>query len=219
MSQVSPMGALLRGMCAGALGSAAQSAFFKLTAPLAPKSPPGAFDPPEAAQKNENQTETVARRLVEKLAQRGPLDAGQKQRAGKLVHYGFGAMWGGLYGLARESAPVLDTPLGVAAFSAGVWALGDNALLELFKIAGPPNRYPPKVHAFALAGHLAYGAGLWAGYQALRPRSLAAVAAGLWALNTRRKLRRYVPRPMRPAAKTAIDGFARLSMQRPFAQA
>lgn len=220
MAKITPLGALVRGMFAGALGSAAQSAFFKLAAPLTPESPRDAFEPLEPAQNNESQTETVARRLVEKFAQRGPLEAEEKARAAKLVHYGFGAMWGGLYGLSRESAPgFVDTPLGVAAFSTGVWALGDNALLALFRIAAPPQRYPAKVHAFALAAHLAYGGAVWAGYELMRPRSIAALAATAFALRKKFAVRRHVPRALRPAAVRAIDVFAWAEKHRPMALA
>lgn len=220
MAEITPLGALVRGFFAGALGSAAQSGFFKLAAPLTPESPRDVFHPPEQAQNNESQTETVARRLVEKFAQRGPLDAEQKERAATLVHLGFGAMWGGLYGLARESAPgLVDTPLGVAAFSAGVWALGDNALLALVRIAAPPQQYPVKVHAFALAAHLAYGAAVWAGYELMRPRSLAALAATAFALRKRLAIRRHLPRALRPAAVRAIDVFAWAEKHRPLALA
>jgi hypothetical protein len=160
MRRKTPFGALIEGIIAGAVGAGVQSLFFRATADLAPAPPKGAFDPPEAEQANENALETVARRLVEDLAQRGPLDEKDKARIGNGIHYGFGAAWGGLYGLLRASYPRLWRPSGVAAFSIGVWLLGDNVILPLFNVAAWPHRYPLRSHAYAVAAHLAYGAGV-----------------------------------------------------------
>src|SRR5262249_48323085 len=97
-----PLGAVLRGLWAGAAGALAQNLFFLATRRIAPQTPRDVFQPPEEIQKQEPATETVARRVVEGLAAR-PLSAARKQLGGSLVHHGFGAAWGGLYGLARES--------------------------------------------------------------------------------------------------------------------
>jgi hypothetical protein len=162
MRRKSPVRALLEGVVAGVVGAGVQSLFFRATARIAPKPPKGLFTPPEPQQASENALETVARRLVEGVAQRGPLDERGKARAGELVHYGFGAAWGGLYGLVRASYPRAWSPPGVAGFSLAVWMLGDNLMLPAFKLAAPPQRYPIDTHAYAIAAHLAYGAGVGA---------------------------------------------------------
>lgn len=155
-----PIRSLLEGAIAGAVGSAVQNLFFKAAAPITPKPPADAFEPPEPQQRQETPLGTVARRLVEDLAQRGPLDEEAKNRVANAVHYGFGAAWGGLYGLVRDSAPSLWSLRGVAGFSLGVWMLSDNVLLPAFKLSAWPQRYPLRSHAFAAAAHLAYGAGV-----------------------------------------------------------
>lgn len=160
MRRKTPIRALVEGIIAGAVGAGVQSLFFRATSSVAPPTPKDAFDPPELEQAHENALETVGRRLVEDLAQRGPLDEQDKARIGNIVHYGFGAAWGGLYGLLRASYPRLWRPSGVAAFSLGVWLLGDNTILPLFKVAAWPHRYPLRTHAYAIAAHLAYGAGV-----------------------------------------------------------
>ena len=159
MRRKTPVRALLEGIVAGAIGAGVQSLFFRATAKIAPKPPKDAFRAPEPEQANENALETTARRLVEDLAQRGPLDETQKARLGEAVHYGFGAGWGGLYGLVRASYPRAWSAGGVGAFSLAVWMLGDNVLLPAFRLAGLPHRYPVRSHAYAAAAHLAYGAG------------------------------------------------------------
>ena len=159
MRRKTPVRALLEGIVAGAIGAGVQSLFFRATAKIAPKPPKGAFRAPEPEQANESALETMARRLVEDLAQRGPLDATRKARLGEAVHYGFGAGWGGLYGLVRASYPRAWSVAGVGAFSFAVWMLGDNLMLPAFRLSAPPHRYPLKSHGYAWAAHLAYGAG------------------------------------------------------------
>src|SRR5437879_660088 len=123
MRRKTPIAAVVEGIIAGAVGAGVQSLFFRATASVAPPPAKGSFDPPEAVQANESALETVGRRLVEGLAQRGPLDERDKARIGNVIHYGFGAAWGGLYGLLRASYPRLWRPSGVAAFSLAVWLL------------------------------------------------------------------------------------------------
>ena len=219
MSLVTPMGALLRGLAAGAAGSAVQSGFFKLAAPITPANAKGVFVPPEDEQKGEMTTETVARRGFEQFAQGSALSKQAKARGGQLVHFGFGAGWGGLYGLARESLPALSGPLGVIAFSTAVWMVSDNAILPAFKLAAPATAYPIKTHAFALGAHIAYGLGVWAAYEALRPQTWTTAAAALWALGKSRSIGKVLPRQARPAARSILGSIARVYAQAPRARA
>src|SRR4051812_28636150 len=80
MRRKTPIAALVEGIIAGAVGAGVQSLFFRATASVAPPAPKGSFDPPETVQANETALETVARRFVEDLAQRGPLDEQGKAR-------------------------------------------------------------------------------------------------------------------------------------------
>jgi len=162
------MGALWRGIAAGAVGSGIQNLYFKgiAGAGAMPEWPKGVFEPPEERQKSELSTVTVARRFTEGLAQRR-LPEQRHPLAGQLVHYSFGAGWGGLYGLALESLPAAaGGPVGALAFGTMVWAVGDNTILPLFRLSAWPHKYPPQVHAFALGAHLAYGLGTWGGVEA-----------------------------------------------------
>jgi hypothetical protein len=185
MRKRSPVVALAEGLLAGALGAAVQSLFFASTQKLAPRPPKDAFVPPDPVQRDERETETVARRAVEDLAGRGPLSPDAKQLGGQVVHYAFGAGWGGLYGLARATWPQLASPLGVGAFSLAVWAVGDNVIVPLFRLGAWPQKYPPRTHAYAIAAHLAYGAGV-AGAFALVERAPWLAAAALTAIARRR---------------------------------
>jgi hypothetical protein len=166
---LSPFRALFSGIVAGVAGSIAQNAFFALTKSLEPEPDAEAFTPPEPEQKNEAATQTVARRTVEELMQRGPLD--DKERAGQIVHFAFGSAWGGIYGLVRGAQARRGGPLGAALFSALVWAVSDDFILPAFKLSAWPRAYPMKTHAYALAAHGVYGASVWATFEALRPRT------------------------------------------------
>ena len=156
---VPPLVLLGEGLLAGIAGTAAMTAaqtrlIPKLPLPQGPepRKKPRWPDEPEA--KDEPATETTARRIVEGLARR-PLTPAQKKRAGNLVHFAFGAAWGGVLALARQRPRLRDGLL----FGTVVWMLSDNGLLPLLRIASVPTRYPLGVHAKALFAHLVYGVG------------------------------------------------------------
>jgi hypothetical protein len=209
----SPLGALARGLVAGALGAGVQSLFFLATKRWMPK--PSEVAPelskPEPEARGETNLETVARRAGEGLMQRGPLDTGTKSAAGRAVHYAFGAAWGGLYGLARESRRV--SPIG---FGAIVWMASDNFLLPLFRVSGWPKHYSLKEHHYALQAHFVYGLGTAAAYALLRdvgpmPLGTLPAVAGLqlwaWLLRTppARVLRKAKPWPRRVLQGTLLQ--------------
>lgn len=212
------MGALLRGLAAGAAGAAVQSLFFVATKKLAPSSPEGIFQPPEHEQKSETATQTVARRFTEDFLQRGPLSPEQKSTHAQLVHYGFGAAWGGLYGLARETWPIARGPLASIGMGTIVWAIGDNLVLPAFKLAAWPQHYPAKVHGYAFFAHVAYGLGTWAAYELARPRSIAFAGAALWAIRKDFRYAERLPRSLRPAARSLIGAIARSKAASPEAR-
>lgn len=213
-----PLGALVRGLVAGALGSAAQDLFFKATAKLAPATPKGAFAPPEREQRDENATETVARRFVELLMQR-PLSAEGKAKGATIVHYAFGAGFGGVYGLLRETVPAMRRPAGVLGYSVGAWIAGDDLVLPLFRLAAWPGAYPLKTHAYAVAAHLVFGAAVATAYEAMRPRSLATAAAALWALRTNAAWALRLPAAARPVARAVISSAAKVRARMPLSVA
>lgn len=159
----SPIGALWRGLLAGAAGAAAQSLFFRLKPAPEPTKVPPELGKPERQARGETGLETVARRAVEGLAQRGPIGPASKARLGAAIHYLFGAAWGGLYGLVRESVFV-PPPL----FGAAVWMASDNVLLPALRLAAWPQHYRSDEHRHALQAHLVYGAATAGAYAALR---------------------------------------------------
>lgn len=84
------------------------------------------------------------------------LEAGEKKWAGPAVHYAFGALVGGVYGVAAESAPVTSIGYGTA-YGSAVWLLADEIAVPAAGLSGPPAETTPKMHVKAWASHLVYG--------------------------------------------------------------
>ncbi len=171
----SPLGALCKGLLAGVVGAWAQDQFFRATKKWtpAPSAVPPSEGRPEFAARHETPLETVARRLIEDLMKRGPLDEAGKKRVARAVHYAFGAGWGGLYALSRETAPRLPASV----FGAAVWMLSDNLLLPAFRVALWPSQYRAAEHHYALQAHLAYGLATAGAYAVLRDLGVSPLAA------------------------------------------
>lgn len=206
MKRMSPLGALTQGLVAGLFGALAQEVFFALTKRVAPEPATEVFEPPEAAQYQETTTQTIARRVVEALAQRGPLQ--HEAAAGELVHYAFGGAWGGAYGIAAGTLPSLVSLRAGALFGLGVWAVSDNVILPLFRLSAWPQDYPVKTHAYAICAHAVYGAATAASFAALsryRPAIMATLGAAL--------LARRLPKPVRPAARRLAARGLRASLR------
>ena len=139
-----PLRGLAAGIAAGLVASLAMNLFQKAWAAALPM--PGAGDDPA--------TVKAAQRLSR--ATTGEFFAKEdKEAAGDAVHYAFGALLGGAYGLLAEYRPEVTTGYGsvFGAASAGFDELGVPAL----GLSGPPTDFAPTTHAYALASHLVFG--------------------------------------------------------------
>jgi uncharacterized membrane protein YagU involved in acid resistance len=205
MSRCSPLGAFCGGLVAGFVGSLAQNLFFAWTRKLAPEPCAQAFAPVEPEQRTEMATQTVARRVTEQLAQRGPIE--HPAGAAQAVHLAFGSAWGGAYGLAAGTLPNLGTLKGGLGFGMVVWLISDDFLLPAFRLSAWPHHYPVKTHLYAIAAHAVYGAAVAATFAALGRAAMPATAAlgSLW-------LTRRVPRLVRPTARRVVDRSIRIGL-------
>lgn len=200
MARRSPLGAFCAGLAAGFAGALAQNLFFACTKNIAPAPAPGAFAPAEPEQAAELPTQTVARRVVEQVVRRGPLQ--RKNAAGQVVHLAFGAAWGAAYGLVAGSWPRPASAADGAKFGLLVWAASDNLLLPAVRLSAWPHHYPAKTHAYAIAAHAVYGVVVAGTFWGLGRVSMPATAAlgSYW-------LTRRVPRLLRrPARRLAYRG-------------
>jgi hypothetical protein len=103
-------------------------------------------------------SEYVARRIPGVTSRR------RQRLVGSLIHFGFGAAAGATYAAALTTAPppvarVLRSGRGLT-YGVLVWLLADEIGVPLTGIAPAPHRTPLRLHAYALAGHLAYGLAL-----------------------------------------------------------
>ena len=80
----------------------------------------------------------------------------ERQQAGPLFHYAFGAIVGALYGAAAERQPQMTAGAG-APFGATVWITADEIGLPAFGLARHPATYPLSRHAAAFGTHIVYG--------------------------------------------------------------
>lgn len=90
------------------------------------------------------------------IAGREP-DTETRRRLGSGAHYAFGAAVGLAYGLLGARVPSLRAGYGTA-YGTLVWAIADEGVMPALGLSRGPRRLPPGVHAYALLGHLVYGA-------------------------------------------------------------
>lgn len=81
----------------------------------------------------------------------------RKPAAGVAVHYVFGALVGGAYGVVAELAPATSKIAGLP-FGTAVWLGADELALPLLKLASGAAEAPPSSHVLGVTSHLVYGA-------------------------------------------------------------
>lgn len=81
----------------------------------------------------------------------------EQEQAGPVVHYGFGALMGGIYGGLAEIAPATRTGFGTA-FGGALFAGADLAAVPALHLSAPLSETTPRALANPLAAHLVYGA-------------------------------------------------------------
>jgi putative membrane protein len=84
------------------------------------------------------------------------LDAQQKKKAGLAIHYVFGTLMGGMYGVLREKAP-RNGMAAAASYGVGLFIIADEIAVPTAGLSRVPKDYPLSTHAYGLASHLVYG--------------------------------------------------------------
>ena len=163
-----PLGALARGLAAGVVGTVAMTGWQELASRL--RSSNGSSSESSAPQSEREAWEQapapaqVGKRIVE-----GVFGASvSAERIGLLttvMHWGYGAGWGGVYGLVQSTRGRRRLRDGLV-FGTTVWAMSYAELVPM-GIYDPPWTYPPQELALDLSYHLAYGAGLASAYRVL----------------------------------------------------
>lgn len=85
---------------------------------------------------------------------------------GTLAHYGFGISAGVGYALVSARLPAIRAGFGTL-YGLCVWAIADETIMPALGLSRGPGTLTPDVHAYAIGGHLAFGAALEGTYRAL----------------------------------------------------
>jgi len=76
------------------------------------------------------------------------------------IHWGYGVLWGGLFGALRNRVPVIGSAAGLT-YGTGLWLIGDELMMPILKLSPPSTDFPWQNHARAFTNHAAYGTTLW----------------------------------------------------------
>lgn len=88
-----------------------------------------------------------------------PVPPRMQGAAGAVVHYGFGAFLGGLYGALATARPRVRTGFGTA-YAASVALVADEAMVPALGLSPPPQDTPASTHAYGMISHLVFGIAL-----------------------------------------------------------
>jgi hypothetical protein len=111
----------------------------------------------EEAARDEDSTEKVARRIA--VAAGRDLQAENKKKAGRAVHYAFGTLMGAIYGVTAELAPEVTTGGGTA-YGTLLFLAAHEVAVPAFQLSPPPAETPTTDHLQHWAAHVVYGGSL-----------------------------------------------------------
>jgi hypothetical protein len=162
-----PLGAIGRGLLAGAVGTAAMTAWQELASKLrgsGDEAGEGSAEGPKDPWEDAPAPAKVAKRVAEGVFGKRipPEDVGLVSEA---MHWGYGTGWGALYGVLAGTVG-RSTPRAGLAFGAAVWA-SSYAQLVPMGLYEPPWKYPPMVLGLDLSYHLVYGTAVATAYRLL----------------------------------------------------
>jgi hypothetical protein len=121
-----------------------------------PDDPAGMDLPQDGELAEEPSTVKVASAVAEPILERALTDE-EKPVSGELVHYGFGAFNGALYGALAEVPLLPIRAFNGMFFGAALWVVADEVMLWKLGVAKKPTEFPSATHIYALASHLVYG--------------------------------------------------------------
>jgi hypothetical protein len=153
---------VLAGMIGGLAGALAMNEFQAVSQGVSKAWKRSAHQPEKAQSQGDSQEDDATMKTADRLAMlftHRPLTKEQKQKAGPVVHYVYGALMGAAYGAMAEMSPLATKGIGTA-YGTAVWLGGDEIGVPALGLSKPPTEYPLSVHANSLASHIVYGASL-----------------------------------------------------------
>lgn len=106
--------------------------------------------------RNESSTDTLGRIFYTRLSGQEPGPELQNALS-YLVHWGYGLLQGGVYGVTRAEAGFPDL-FGGLRFGTRLWFFGDEIFVAALGLQPGPTAVPPAQHANRLGAHWFYGA-------------------------------------------------------------
>ncbi|MFB3812872.1 MAG: DUF1440 domain-containing protein [Terriglobales bacterium] len=161
--------AIVSGLAAGAIATVVMTQYQTRSQQLIKKlqkRQPGQQQQEQQGGQQQNPTVMVANRISKAIAGR-EISKEKQELAGLAVHYGFGALMGGLYGLLNHVLPAASAGRGLA-YGTALWASADEIALPASGMAKWWPEYPIHVHANALGAHLVYAFALDAARRGFR---------------------------------------------------
>jgi len=156
----------LGGMIAGLGASWTMNQFWAVKAKLQQQNQPADEHNQEQQREADNPTVKVAQAIARPLLGR-ELTTDEKPSAGSVVHYAFGALMGGLFGLICEAMPAAHAGFGTL-YATALWLGANEAMVPALKLSKPPREYPLEQHLSGLGAHLVYGVTAEAARRGLR---------------------------------------------------
>lgn len=144
---------LMAGLAAGFIASWGMNQYQKIWVELFQRHKPSPMDQEKAL--DENVTVKVAEAFSKTFLDR-PLKKSEKETAGNAVHYAFGSISAGLYGLIVEYKPSFAKGFGLP-FGTFVWLQADELAMPALGLSKSVTQYPLSNHFYSLTSHLIYG--------------------------------------------------------------
>ncbi len=157
-----PLGAVARGLIAGAVGTSVMTTYQLLVAKLrnddSETQPKRWRDAPAPAQ--------VGKRILTGVFKEN-VTLADSRRLTQVMHWAYGTAWGAALGLLQGTVAASPVPTG-AAFGVGVWGMSYAQLVPM-GIYGPPWKYAAKHVALDLSYHVVYGVAAAAALDRISP--------------------------------------------------
>ena len=141
--------AVLSGLASGAAGTAAMT-LFQLAWP-------NTRSRTETADSRQESPSTVKlANIISKRLFGRPLKTSEKEPASYAVHFAFGTLMGGLYGISSEYLPIAKLGRGLL-HGIALWAGADATLLPALGLSAPLSQRGRREIAYEVLAHAAYG--------------------------------------------------------------
>ena len=167
-AQITPLGAVARGLAAGVVGTGAMTVWQELSTRLQSQGEAGdsgSRRPPEDPWEQASAPAKVAKRVSEGVFQH-EVSAERIPLLTNAMHWGYGSSWGIVYGLAAGSTRRPQGLRAGAIFGTAVWLMSYAQLVPM-GLYEPPWKYAPRELALDLSYHLAYGVGVAGAFRVL----------------------------------------------------